>query len=121
MGEDLPLDVYRQWRQWCRFPHYFFDDPDLEYIQGQFDRVRIPIVSAVARDDLWAPPRSRDAFMKGYRNAPWQAKDIQPNGKPIGHMGYFRSHCQDLWNEALDWLSLHSLKTQPRAQGASSL
>ncbi|MDP2251512.1 MAG: alpha/beta fold hydrolase, partial [Hydrogenophaga sp.] len=25
MGEDLPIDVYRQWRQWCRFPRYFFD------------------------------------------------------------------------------------------------
>jgi predicted alpha/beta hydrolase len=27
MGEDLPLGVYRQWRRWCGYPHYFFDDP----------------------------------------------------------------------------------------------
>ena len=22
MGEDLPLDVYRQWREWCSHPRY---------------------------------------------------------------------------------------------------
>ena len=27
MGEDLPLEVYRHWKAWCRYPHYLFDDP----------------------------------------------------------------------------------------------
>ena len=22
MGDDLPLGVYRDWKRWCRYPHY---------------------------------------------------------------------------------------------------
>ena len=27
IDEDLPLDVYRQWRDWCRHPRYSFRRP----------------------------------------------------------------------------------------------
>jgi predicted alpha/beta hydrolase len=106
MGEDLPLGVYRQWRQWCRYPRYFFDDPALaDEMAALFARVRTPIVAVNALDDRWAPPASRDAFMAGYRNAGWRALDIDPAGGigPIGHMGYFRPAAQVLWRGALDW------------------
>ncbi|QHE88637.1 alpha/beta hydrolase family protein [Hydrogenophaga sp. BPS33] len=111
MGEDLPLDVYRQWRQWCRFPRYFFDDPQMSAVTERFDEVRFPIVAANALDDAWAPPASRDAFMAGYRNTSVRTVTIDPQGMglgPIGHMGYFRPQAQALWNEALDWF-----ETQP--------
>ncbi len=106
MGEDLPLDVYRQWRQWCRFPRYFFDDPAMKATTERFDEVRFPIVAVNALDDAWAPPASRDAFMAGYRNTAVRAVTIDPRGAglgPIGHMGYFRPRALPLWNEALDW------------------
>ena len=107
MGEDLPLGVYRQWRHWCRFPRYFFDDPALATaMTNQFASVRTPIVAANALDDLWATPASRDAFMAGYSRAPWRALDIDPRASglgPIGHMGYFRPAAQPLWHGALDW------------------
>lgn len=106
MGEDLPLDVYRQWRQWCRFPRYFFDDPDMKATTERFGDVRFPIVAVNALDDAWAPPASRDAFMAGYRNTAVRAVTIDPRGAglgPIGHMGYFRPRALPLWNEALDW------------------
>jgi predicted alpha/beta hydrolase len=107
MGEDLPLDVYRQWREWCRYPRYFFDDPALaDEVAASFDRVRTPIVAANALDDPWAPPASRDAFMSGYRHAAWSGLDIDPAASglgPIGHMGYFRPQAEPLWRKALDW------------------
>jgi predicted alpha/beta hydrolase len=106
MGEDLPLDVYRQWRQWCRYPRYFFDDPELNPVTQRFADVRFPIVAANALDDAWAPPASRDAFMAGYRNSAVRAVTIDPRQHrlgTIGHMGYFRSAAQPLWDEALDW------------------
>jgi predicted alpha/beta hydrolase len=106
MGEDLPLDVYRQWRQWCRFPRYFFDDPGMREVTQRFAEVRFPIVAANALDDAWASPASRDAFMAGYSRSAVSLVNIDPRQQRlghIGHMGYFRSAAQPLWDEALDW------------------
>lgn len=109
MGEDLPVDVYREWKRWCQYPRYFFDDPAMaELVARRFDRVRTPIVAANAIDDLWAPPASRDAFMAGYRNAELTQVDLDPRQLgfgPIGHMGYFRRKAQPLWDEVLDWFA----------------
>jgi predicted alpha/beta hydrolase len=109
MGEDLPVDVYRQWRRWCGYRHYFFDDPEVrDEVAAAFARVRVPIAAANATDDRWAPPRSRDAFMRGYRNAAWERVDIDPVASGmgrVGHMGYFRPAAACLWDAALDWLA----------------
>ncbi|RVT50925.1 alpha/beta hydrolase family protein [Rubrivivax albus] len=109
MGEDLPLGVYRQWRYWCRFPRYFFDDPAMraEGLAERFAAVRTPIVALNALDDRWAPPASRDAFLAAYRNAPVRALDLHPASlgrRSIGHMGYFRPAARPLWDEWLGWL-----------------
>lgn len=105
LGEDLPADAYRQWRYWCRFPHYFFDDPAMHGIEQTYARIATPIVAANALDDLWALPQSRDAFMRNYRGAPLTCIDLDPDrlGGKIGHMGYFRSACEPLWKEVLNW------------------
>lgn len=109
MGQDLPLPVYRQWRHWCRFPRYFFDDPALRGLglAERFAAVRTPIWALNALDDHWAPPRSRDAFMAAYRNAECRRVDLHPASlglRRIGHMGYFRPAARPLWDEALNWL-----------------
>ena len=109
MGEDLPYGVYRDWKRWCSYPRYFFDDPLVAAdMSRRFDQVRTPIIAANAVDDLWASPASRDAFMAGYRNAPVQRVDLDPlqHGlKAIGHMGYFRREARPLWDEVLAWFS----------------
>lgn len=116
MGEDLPVDVYRQWKHWCTFPRYFFGDPQMGHLAANYDSVRSPIMACNALDDKWARPSSRDAFMSGYRNVQWQATDIDPRQAglgPIGHMGYFKQACLPLWRDALHWLDQHG-----RAPGA---
>jgi predicted alpha/beta hydrolase len=114
MGEDLPLDVYRDWRRWCQFPHYFFDDAAAKAITDRFNDVRIPIAAAVATDDLWAPPASRDAFFKGYVNAKVERIDLNPrdfNVPNIGHMGYYRASVGErLWPQILRWLEANGLR-----------
>jgi predicted alpha/beta hydrolase len=111
MGEDLPLDVYRQWRHWCSYPRYFFDDPALAAeMASRFAQVRTPIVAANALDDHWAPPASRDAFMAGYTQTQWQAVTLDSSTAglgPIGHMGYFKAKAEPLWNDVLDWFAQH--------------
>ncbi|GIZ12674.1 alpha/beta fold hydrolase [Pseudomonas sp. NCCP-436] len=106
MGEDLPLGVYRQWKRWCRYPRYFFDDPQMPGLAERFARVTTPIVALNSLDDLWAPPASRDAFMAAYSNAPYQARTLDSRAEGLGnlgHMGYFRPAAQRLWDEVLDW------------------
>lgn len=112
MGEDLPMGVYEQWKQWCRYPHYFLDDPTMQREVSEFDRVHTQIMAANSIDDRWAPPVSRDAFMVGYKNAAMQTFDINPARfglKNVGHMGYFRSNAQPLWEDALRWLDAGTL------------
>ncbi len=107
MGEDLPIGVYRQWRHWCQFPRYFFDDPQQAHLADAFARVRTPIVAANASDDRWAPPASRDAFMAAYRGSAWQGVDVPAGRGGIGHMGYFRPVARPMWDAALNWFKQH--------------
>ena len=107
MGEDVPLDFYRRWKHWCRFPNYFFGDPSMRYLTRSFGRIRAPLMAANSIDDRWAPPKSRDAFIAGYRNAARQTLDIDPSRmglRAIGHVGYFKPHAMPLWESALAWL-----------------
>lgn len=103
LGEDLPLGVYRQWRHWCRFPRYFFDDPASGAAEA-FARVRVPVVGVNATDDLWAPPRSAGAFFSGYTAArPLRLEAVEPRALglgPVGHMGYVRPAARPLWERA---------------------
>jgi predicted alpha/beta hydrolase len=105
MGEDLPLGVFEQWRHWCTFPHYFFDDPKMAHMKEIFANVKTPIVAANALDDLWALPQSRDAFMQGYSQANIKKIDLDPGQIPggIGHMGYFRKTAEPLWTDVIEW------------------
>ncbi len=110
MGEDLPLGVFRDWKHWCQFPRYFFDDPGMVRLDERFAAVTVPIIAANAIDDLWAPPASRDAFMSGYRGTAWRAIDIDPKRSglhSIGHMGYFRRKAEPLWRDVLQWFDEH--------------
>jgi predicted alpha/beta hydrolase len=110
MGEDLPLSVYEEWKHWCTFPHYFFDDPTMTDVKHQFSQVKTPIIAANATDDLWAMPQSRDAFMSGYPQGIWHGVTIDPHTigmRHIGHMGYFRRQAHPLWQNALNWFDEH--------------
>ena len=106
LGEDLPRDLFLQWRRWCQWPHYFFDDPDLPGLAEQFAQVRTPIRAINATDDKWATPASRDAFMQAYCNATVERITVDPKQGgfgEIGHIGYFRPRAISLWQETLDW------------------
>jgi predicted alpha/beta hydrolase len=107
MGEDLPLKAYQQWRHWCSYPRYYFDDPAMAGMADRYAEVRTPIVAANSLDDLWVPPKSRDAFVFAYRNAPLTRRDIDPREGlgPLGHMGYFRQKASPLWDDVLAWFT----------------
>lgn len=108
MGEDLPLGVYKDWRKWCRYPNYFFEDPDMKGIDKPFSTVKASIRAVNSVDDMWAPPQSRDAFMKAYTGAKVELIDLRPADvgmQSIGHMGYFRPQAKPLWEKTLQWFA----------------
>jgi predicted alpha/beta hydrolase len=110
-GEDLPKRVFDQWKYWCRFPHYFFDDPKQPHLKGQFKKIDKPIWAINAIDDTWGLPRSRNAFLKHYEGAQITTKDLNPHDlglKSIGHMGYFRKGAEPLWDQVLDWVKIRA-------------
>jgi predicted alpha/beta hydrolase len=122
LGEDIPVSIYRQWKHWCQFPHYFFDDPQAKHITEKFARVTIPIAAVNAIDDWWALPTSRDAFFKGYTNAQVEPITLDPQAmglKDIGHMGYYRAQVGAvLWPKILHWLSTKGMTlTAPSIPG----
>jgi len=107
MGEDLPKGVYQQWKRWCSFPHYFFDDPKMQGVETTFAQYKKDLVAVNAIDDKWAQPASRDAFVKGYRNANVIKVDVVPcdhNLDKIDHMGYFRKQAEGLWLPVFKWI-----------------
>jgi predicted alpha/beta hydrolase len=108
MGEDLPREVYLQWRRWCRYPRFFFDDPqDGPRMSAAFARVTTRMLAAAATDDRWSPPVSRDAILAGYKNARLTRVTIDPADHglaALGHLGFFRAHASALWPATLRWL-----------------
>jgi predicted alpha/beta hydrolase len=105
MGTDLPVDVYTQWRKWCKNPTYFFADPEQQHLLEQYAQVKTPIYAVSALDDDWALPDSRHAFMQHYRDANMHYLNIEANDyglKEIGHMGYFRQGAEAIWEDMLN-------------------
>ncbi|MBU2277435.1 MAG: alpha/beta fold hydrolase [Gammaproteobacteria bacterium] len=110
MGEDLPLGVYQQWKRWCRFPNYFFDDKQYPEMKQRFAKVTTPIKAVNAVDDKWASPSSRDAFIQHYQGAPLIIQDIKARDlgiSEVGHLGYFRMKSSGLWPDILTYFSEH--------------
>lgn len=104
LGENLPRGVYQDWRRWCRYPNYFFDDPTAEFT-GEFARVEAPVVAVNSVDDAWAPPASAQAFFAHYPNH--QLVTVRPSdvgGDAIGHLDYVRPRCRALWPALGDWV-----------------
>lgn len=107
LGQGIPGTVYRDWARWCRMPNYFFDDKELKET-SRFADVRTPILSIGFTDDIWGTPAAIGDFVRHYEAADLTQIWISPEdtaGKPIGHLGYFRSHHKEtLWPLSSDWL-----------------
>lgn len=110
MGADLPKGVYKQWKRWCQYPRYFFDDPEDSKLETLFHRYTGPINTSNALDDLWAQPASRDAFMSAYKNANVTSVDLKPSDydlKGIGHIGYLSPKAKSLWPTIFEFFDAH--------------
>lgn len=116
IGEELPGTVFRDWARWCRMDNYFFDDPKLAET-ARFAQVRLPLLSLGMLDDPWGTPRAVAHLLARYERAEITERWFGPEhvgGRPIGHLGFFRSRfAETLWPTLADWL----LNETPPAAG----
>ncbi len=125
LGEDLPLGAYRDWKRWCGFPRYWFDDPRLDFAP-RFAAVKTPICAISSEDDRWAPKTSVDMFMSHYQGARIERQHLVPSElglAAIGHLGFFRrENGPKLWPRVVEWLDRQTSATRvgvPNAMSAS--
>jgi predicted alpha/beta hydrolase len=105
-GEDLPGGVAAEWARWCRHPGYVVGALGA---QEAYARFTAPLRVYSISDDAYAPPRSVEAFLAFYPNAPRKVERVDAaamDGGPIGHFGFFRERFRaTLWREVADWMA----------------
>lgn len=107
--EDLPPDVFKDWRAWCRSPDYFFDERfyGKSVPVADFDRLKFPIHHYHSTDEVISTPENVRTFWRHWKSAGGITHEpIRPEDygqKEISHFGYFRRKMKTtLWQEVVD-------------------
>lgn len=117
-GENLPVEVAREWGAWCLEPEYmaaYFDEdgrkrsPDGKpFGPTHFDRASFPIRAYYFTDDNISTRANVPPMLALYDAAEVETRWVEPSDvgvKEAGHLGFFRASIgQPLWEEALEWL-----------------
>lgn len=108
LGEDLPVGVITEWRDWCLHGPYIGNRLGQTMRAPYFDAITAPIRAWAFTDDPIAHEASTRALFRLYTRAPVTIESVSPAsvGLPaIGHAGFFRSAAREaLWDQPLDWL-----------------
>ena len=104
MMEDIPKNIYNDWRNWCSVPEYFFHPKFNKKIEGisGFNSLNFPIEAFTAMDDEIATRKNIQSFWKNvsskfHINFHWL--DPKDYGiQSIGHFDLFRKkNKKTLW------------------------
>ncbi len=102
--EDLPKNIYNQFRNWCSVPEYFFNPKYAKDISsiGGFQKINYPIHVFTSTDDDIATPKNLENFWKNVKsNFFVQHHSLAPKTfglKQIGHFNVFRkSNKETIW------------------------
>ena len=102
-GEDLPAGVALEWARWCRDRNYLLGDETLPL--GRYDAFAAPILAYSIEDDDWGTAPAVDDMMRAYRDVTRRHLVPADYGlEKIGHMGFFRSGSEAIWDEVIAWL-----------------
>lgn len=112
MGEPLPRNVARQWREWCNGSGYIKTAFGKSIHTHFYDDITMPALWLGFSDDDIANSKNMDDMIRVYSQMPVQKHFLEPKDiglSSIGHMRYFssRTHAKapELWQMAIDWLS----------------
>lgn len=100
MGENLPKNVAKQWRQFCSQPGYIINAIGKTVHHDFHDQVQCPVTSIWATDDEIATKINVKDLLRLYPHATTNMVELDPQQlgfKAIGHMLMFKKSHQALW------------------------
>lgn len=107
MGEPLPRNVARQWRDWCNGGGYveveLKRDPTLQWYADE--SFCVPSLWVHASDDNIANSENVADMLRLFPGIDAEVRTLEPKSfslQEIGHMSFFRN--PTLWQEGLSWL-----------------
>jgi predicted alpha/beta hydrolase len=107
MGEPLPKTVAAQWSQWCNGSGYVAMAFGKEIEKHAYNQIDISSLWLHASDDPIANFANVKDMIRVFPNLKAEIITLEPGKlgfKEIGHMKFFSSKNDKLWNYALDWL-----------------
>jgi predicted alpha/beta hydrolase len=110
MGEDLPKNVAKQWRDWCNGAGYIKTAFGETVKKHYYDDVKLPALWLNAPDDDIANDKNVADMIRVFPNMQATTQTLKPKDyglQHIGHMKFFSRQNQLLWQQTLDWLHQH--------------
>ena len=110
MGEDLPKNVAKQWRDWCNGAGYIKTAFGKTVKTHYYNEVNLPAMWVNAPDDDIANDKNVADMIRVFPNMQATTQTLQPKDyglQHIGHMKFFSRQNQLLWQQTLDWLHQH--------------
>lgn len=118
-GEDLPAGVAAEWARWIRHPDYVVDQEG-RHPADTYAAYEGALRAISLEDDWYAPGHAVEALLEMYPNAATEHREIAPADAgvdEIGHFGFFRPRCRELWDGAAAWLEATEGKTSTPTEG----
>lgn len=111
MGEPLPRNVAKQWREWCNGSGYIKTALDKTIHHHFYDDIDLPALWLGFSDDDIANRKNIDDMIRVFPHMHAEKHFLDPKDfglSHIGHMRYFSSKtyakAPELWQMVVDWL-----------------
>lgn len=111
MGQALPKQAAKQWRQWCNGSGYVKVAFGRSIHRHYYNQLTCPSLWLHADDDAIAINANVQEMAALYSRSPATVRTLTPRKfglQEIGHMKFFSRRCQTLWPIALQWLDKHN-------------
>lgn len=108
MGEPLPKNAAKQWRDWCNGSGYVQMAFGKTIHQHLYNNINMPSIWINAEDDDIAINENVADMLRVFPHLSAERLTLSPKDyglDEIGHMKFFSRKSQMLWPLALDWLN----------------
>lgn len=115
-GENLPINVLKEWREWCINKNYYRQLLRSRLHADNFKNFTRPITVVYTSDDYIANDLTVPLMMRFFPNAPMEVMKISVKNytnQKVGHTGIFRKRFEDsLWPLLINMLTDHKVVTK---------